>query len=500
MVLFVSAVGWLSARGMGEFQTNLLRTFDKELLNEGSPEFLTALRQLYCIYENLPPSIRTGNSARDLAPFLSPEDAHRYLILDGQGKPGADRPLDPALEALTGTGVLAAFWEEAKNGGPREIALDNYIDYLDGKAGTPAMVHLRAYPERDLMLGMGRLKEITDIRLESIAEISTAAYDSRIRRETGLYICLILLSLSAVWITVQYFFFLPLARHMGTASGGVEGPPHDHLTWARFRDYTARARQLESEKTAQRGKLQREIEARFQAEAERDSLKGNMERALKDCKIDLQKQAEQALGEIQATILRREARVLLNQLQPGLESALHLLPAGADTSPARDALTQCLVTVRALGNRRAASPLELREMVLQPWLEDIVSRFQADRSVPVVANIAAGTRARIEPEALRQAVEFVMENAATASRDGAGIRVDSARDGDTIEIRILDNGLGIPEEARPHVFVPFFTLAAQSNGLGLAVARSVVEEHGGTILIQTESDKGTAVIIRLPAA
>jgi signal transduction histidine kinase len=78
--------------------------------------------------------------------------------------------------------------------------------------------------------------------------------------------------------------------------------------------------------------------------------------------------------------------------------------------------------------------------------------------------------------------------------------VDLAREGDAIEIRIVDSGQGISDDARPHVFVPFFSMDAQSDGLGLAVTRSVVEQHGGSIQLHTESEKGTAVIIRLPAS
>lgn len=500
MALFVSAVGWLSARGTADFQRNLVRTFHRELLNEGSPEFLTALHQLYALHENLPAPMRTGDIARDLAPFLSPEDADRYLFLDGNGTPAAGHPLDPALQPLAEAAVLADFWESAKKGGTRELAIDNYTDYLDGKADTPATLHLRAYPDQNLMLGMGRRQDITDVRLESFAEIATAAYNTLIRRAVGLYACLILLALTLVGFTFQQLFFRPLVRYMRAAAPENGGAARGRLTWRRFREYTERLEVLEHEKQDQRGKLEREIEARFQAESERDALTGSMNRKLDAFKADLQSQAGAHLAEIEAAILQRESRVLLNQLLPGLESALRALPESAGLGQARESINRCLLTVRALGDKRPETLLELRETSLQPWLEGIVDRFKAIHEVPVLANIGNDARARIEPEALGQAVEFVMENAAIASRNGAGIRVDSVRDGELIEIRIVDNGRGISGEARPHVFIPFFSLDAQNNGLGLAVTRSVVEQHGGSIQIHTESEKGTAVIIRLPAA
>lgn len=500
MALFVSAVGWLSARGTADFQKNLVRTFHMELLNEGSPEFLTALHQLYAVHENLPAALRTGDVARDLAPYLSPDDADRYLVLDGQGAPATGNSLDPALQPLAEPAVLAEFWESARKGGSRDLAVDNYVDYLDGKADTPAMIHLRAYPDQNLMLGMGRRQDITDVRLESFAEIAAATYNTMIRRAVGLYACLILLTLALVGFLFQQFFFRPLTRYMQVAAPGNESAGQGRLTWRRFREYTARLQLLEQEKLEQRGKLEREIEARFQAEAERDALNGNLTRMLNGFKAELQAQADAHLAQIEAAVMQRESRVLLNQLLPGLEAALRTLPDSPDTGPARESIARCLLTVRALGDRQPETPLELRETPVRPWLEGIVERFKIEHEVPVHANLLNEARARIEPEALGQAVEFVMENAAMASRNGAGIRVDAVQEGEQIEIRIVDNGRGIASDARPHVFIPFFSLDAQNNGLGLAVTRSVVKQHGGTIQIHTENEKGTAVVIRLPAA
>lgn len=81
------------------------------------------------------------------------------------------------------------------------------------------------------------------------------------------------------------------------------------------------------------------------------------------------------------------------------------------------------------------------------------------------------------------------------------IAVRTRRDGDDVEIRISDNGAGIPEEVRTKVFEPFFTTKelGKGTGQGLAIARSVVvEKHGGQISFETEVGEGTTFIIRLP--
>ena len=61
-----------------------------------------------------------------------------------------------------------------------------------------------------------------------------------------------------------------------------------------------------------------------------------------------------------------------------------------------------------------------------------------------------------------------------------------------------DSGCGIPEENLEKIFEPLFTTKAKGIGLGLAVSRSLVEGHGGTIEVQSEVGKGTTFGVRLP--
>jgi nitrogen-specific signal transduction histidine kinase len=70
----------------------------------------------------------------------------------------------------------------------------------------------------------------------------------------------------------------------------------------------------------------------------------------------------------------------------------------------------------------------------------------------------------------------------------------------SVEIRILDNGSGIPEDAIPKVFDPFFTTkpVGSGTGLGLSISHGIITEHGGSIRIESEEKKGTTVVIDLP--
>jgi two-component system NtrC family sensor kinase len=75
--------------------------------------------------------------------------------------------------------------------------------------------------------------------------------------------------------------------------------------------------------------------------------------------------------------------------------------------------------------------------------------------------------------------------------------------GDTVEIRIRDNGTGIPAEAKAKIFTPFFTTkpAGEGTGLGLSMSHDIiVKQHGGTIEVETESGHFTEFKIVLPRA
>jgi signal transduction histidine kinase len=69
-----------------------------------------------------------------------------------------------------------------------------------------------------------------------------------------------------------------------------------------------------------------------------------------------------------------------------------------------------------------------------------------------------------------------------------------------VEVAFHDTGPGIPAADLPHVFEPYFTTKETGIGLGLALTKKIVEEHGGTIAVESQPGEGTRVTIRLPVA
>src|SRR5215471_11228848 len=72
--------------------------------------------------------------------------------------------------------------------------------------------------------------------------------------------------------------------------------------------------------------------------------------------------------------------------------------------------------------------------------------------------------------------------------------------GDVAEVRVRDFGTGLPKEKPDKVFDHFFSTKQKGMGMGLAIVRSIIEAHGGTIVGENEPDRGATMIVRLPAA
>ncbi len=69
---------------------------------------------------------------------------------------------------------------------------------------------------------------------------------------------------------------------------------------------------------------------------------------------------------------------------------------------------------------------------------------------------------------------------------------------DHIEIVVADTGIGISEENMSKIFQPLFTTKAKGIGLGLPICKKIVEEHGGTISVESKAGQGTAIMVKLP--
>ena len=101
--------------------------------------------------------------------------------------------------------------------------------------------------------------------------------------------------------------------------------------------------------------------------------------------------------------------------------------------------------------------------------------------------------------ALEQVMLNILKNALQAMPEGGDIRVEARQSWALAVVTIADTGPGIPPEERERIFEPFHTTRPRGTGLGLAVCRKIVEEHGGTISADSEPGHGARFTMTLPA-
>ncbi len=216
---------------------------------------------------------------------------------------------------------------------------------------------------------------------------------------------------------------------------------------------------------------------------------------------------------------------LSHELRTPLNSIVgwtHILlsPAGRDQlelglrAIERSALAQVRLVDNLLDVSRMVSggmSLEPRPTALAPVIEGAVEdvRPAAEaKQIRLRPSLDAGEGIVIaDPERLRQAVWNLLANAVKFTDRGGEVDVRLRQEGSRAEIEVADTGVGIPPEFLPHVFERFRQLDSSTTrsqgglGLGLAIARHLVELHGGTLQARSGGEgQGSTFVVSLPLA
>jgi signal transduction histidine kinase len=132
-----------------------------------------------------------------------------------------------------------------------------------------------------------------------------------------------------------------------------------------------------------------------------------------------------------------------------------------------------------------------------------IARSVIPSTVQLVQDLQPLPEIECNPSQLNQVFLNLINNAAQAIGSAAEgtVTVRSRPDRDGIVIEVADTGSGIPPDVLPHIWDTYYTTkpAGEGTGLGLPIARSIVQEHGGTINVATEVGRGTTFTVRLPA-
>lgn len=243
---------------------------------------------------------------------------------------------------------------------------------------------------------------------------------------------------------------------------------------------------------------------------ERVYLAADVERSRRDAEADRLRQA--LLSSISHDLRTPLAAILgavgtLKNFDEGLDDATRreLL---ASTEAEAERLNRFITNLLDM-TRIEAGPL--RPTLLRSDLDEIIGSL-AERARPVlgrhrfVIDIAPGLpMVDVDPVLIEQALFNLLDNAAKYSPPGTTVTLAARLDGDTVSVRVEDEGPGLPVEDRERVFQKFYRLekgdsVRAGTGLGLSISRGFVEAMGGTLQAAVPAQgKGAVFILRLPA-
>jgi len=154
--------------------------------------------------------------------------------------------------------------------------------------------------------------------------------------------------------------------------------------------------------------------------------------------------------------------------------------------------------------------LSLTNIALPGVIESLIREI-----MPILAQRKQSLDVELEPglplvyadEAkLRQVFFNLVSNSAKFTPDGGELKIEALRKGDWCQVSVSDNGIGIKKELQEKVFEPFYQVnnsivgEKKGTGLGLTLAKQIVEMHGGQIWVESEYGSGSRFIFTLPLA
>jgi PAS domain S-box-containing protein len=142
-------------------------------------------------------------------------------------------------------------------------------------------------------------------------------------------------------------------------------------------------------------------------------------------------------------------------------------------------------------------PANVNEIVTETLT--LMEREIGDRDILVERELADGLpRILLDRAQMKQVFYNVIKNALQAMQSGGILRIRTEADEAYVTISFVDTGHGIAPEQIGQLFEPYFTTKQNGTGLGLMIVQRIVREHGGTIDVESDKDRGTTFRIRLP--
>ncbi|UCC38657.1 MAG: HAMP domain-containing protein [Candidatus Aminicenantes bacterium] len=259
------------------------------------------------------------------------------------------------------------------------------------------------------------------------------------------------------------------------------------------------------------GNLEISIQHRHQDEMK--TLIEGFNSMVKNLKQHQQELAEMSKKVAWAEMARKVAHEIKNPLTPIQLSAEHILKVHADKSKNFDqALKESAsYIIKEVENLRKIAQefleisresalhkesFDLKEIILEtitPYKKMLSERIKVKESYKGEDFHFVGDKGKI-----KIALRNIFTNAIEAVHERGEIEIELAKERDSLRLKIKDTGVGIEKDTLKLIFEPYFSTKDVGTGLGLPIAKKIIEDHGGSIIASSQAKKGTRILIKLP--
>ncbi len=131
-------------------------------------------------------------------------------------------------------------------------------------------------------------------------------------------------------------------------------------------------------------------------------------------------------------------------------------------------------------------------------IEEVLSKVSIPQGIEVVRDSADLPTVTADHEQLQSVFLNLISNGIQAMPEGGDLTVKTSHSNGFVKIAISDTGIGIPETNLKKIFDPLFTTKPKGIGLGLSITKNLIENHGGTMDVESTPNKGSTFLVKLP--
>ena len=151
--------------------------------------------------------------------------------------------------------------------------------------------------------------------------------------------------------------------------------------------------------------------------------------------------------------------------------------------------------------------LDIKSVKIENLIEGVLKRIKPiamQRDIELIFESRRTVTAEVDEVKISQVITNLVENGVKYNKDGGSVKVVLDADHQFFTVKVMDTGVGIPEDSLEHVFERFYRVDKSRSreiggtGLGLAIARSAVLMHRGTIEVDSKLGEGTTFTVKIP--